>query len=210
MSEISAKTIVENAGAGWQLPSARLAYGRGFSDWKPTPQQNNLELIPFVEDLLTMAGRQVAVEIGMDKGGTHLVWKHLYDKVISVDINLGNAVMFMAGLLHKPEASRAILSNSQLPLTVKLVEQELNGVYVDFLFIDGDHSYSAVESDYLNYEPFVRSGGVVAFHDVGQPGIRQFVQQMATGQHPVLKHKFELKNFMVTNTTMGIGYYVKP
>lgn len=36
----------------------------------------------------------------------------------------------------------------------------------DFLFIDGDHSYEGVKSDYENYQDLVRPGGLVVFHDV--------------------------------------------
>ena len=36
----------------------------------------------------------------------------------------------------------------------------------DFAFIDGDHSYEGVKSDFEKYSPLVRPGGIVAFHDV--------------------------------------------
>lgn len=36
---------------------------------------------------------------------------------------------------------------------------------IDFLLIDGDHQESAVEQDWMDWSPFVSSGGVVAFHD---------------------------------------------
>lgn len=37
---------------------------------------------------------------------------------------------------------------------------------VDFLFINGDHSYKGATNDYLWFGPCVKSGGAVAFHDV--------------------------------------------
>ena len=37
---------------------------------------------------------------------------------------------------------------------------------IDFLFIDGDHTYEGVKQDYEMYSPLVRSGGLVGFHDV--------------------------------------------
>lgn len=37
----------------------------------------------------------------------------------------------------------------------------------DLLFIDGDHTLTAVERDYRMYAPLVRPGGLVAVHDVG-------------------------------------------
>jgi predicted O-methyltransferase YrrM len=42
----------------------------------------------------------------------------------------------------------------------------LDNKTIDFLFIDGDHSYKAVKSDFENYSKFVRKGGIVAFHDI--------------------------------------------
>jgi len=37
---------------------------------------------------------------------------------------------------------------------------------LDFLLIDGDHSYKGVAADFHNYSPFVKEGGLIAFHDV--------------------------------------------
>jgi cephalosporin hydroxylase len=37
---------------------------------------------------------------------------------------------------------------------------------LDFLFLDGDHSYVGVKFDYLHYGPLVRSGGLIALHDI--------------------------------------------
>jgi hypothetical protein len=37
---------------------------------------------------------------------------------------------------------------------------------LDFLFIDGDHTYAGVKHDYNHYAPLVRAGGVIAFHDI--------------------------------------------
>ena len=38
---------------------------------------------------------------------------------------------------------------------------------VDFIFIDGDHSYEACTADIAAWAPFVKRGGVMAFHDFG-------------------------------------------
>src|SRR6185503_5774772 len=38
---------------------------------------------------------------------------------------------------------------------------------IDFIFIDGDHSYGACKADILAWAPFVKRGGVMAFHDFG-------------------------------------------
>lgn len=36
---------------------------------------------------------------------------------------------------------------------------------IDFLFVDGDHSWGGIESDWQGWTPFVERGGIVALHD---------------------------------------------
>lgn len=62
---------------------------------------------------------------------------------------------------------------------------------IEFLFIDGDHEYAAVEKDFLLYSPHLINGGIVAFHDTtpnlkaileggpffGLPGPRKVVEK---------------------------------
>ena len=38
---------------------------------------------------------------------------------------------------------------------------------IDFIFIDADHSYDACKADIAAWTPFVKPGGVIAFHDFG-------------------------------------------
>lgn len=44
---------------------------------------------------------------------------------------------------------------------------EISGSY-DFIYIDGDHSFSAVYQDIKNYYPLLKNGGVIAGHDIDQ------------------------------------------
>lgn len=52
---------------------------------------------------------------------------------------------------------------------------------LDLVFIDGDHSYEGVKSDWLLYEPLVRAGGLVLFHDKMNtrefPGIARLIDE---------------------------------
>lgn len=51
----------------------------------------------------------------------------------------------------------------------------------NFVFIDADHSYEGVLSDFLNYSPKVSENGLIAFHDTNQEWsdrvIRENVEQ---------------------------------
>jgi hypothetical protein len=50
--------------------------------------------------------------------------------------------------------------------TVKQLASILGNSQVDFLFIDGDHAYRGVLTDFMLYRQFVRQGGFIAFHDI--------------------------------------------
>jgi len=47
-----------------------------------------------------------------------------------------------------------------------MVEKGLEGHKVDFLFIDGDHTYGGVKTDFEMYSSLVGKGGLIAFHDI--------------------------------------------
>ena len=49
---------------------------------------------------------------------------------------------------------------------------------IDLLFIDGDHSYSAVKADWDTYKNFLVPGSIVIFHDYGwAAGVRRLVHE---------------------------------
>ena len=59
-----------------------------------------------------------------------------------------------------------ITGNSHHTNTKDEVLKILNGDLLDFLFIDGDHSYYGVSTDWKLYKDLVRPGGSIAFHDI--------------------------------------------
>jgi cephalosporin hydroxylase len=59
-----------------------------------------------------------------------------------------------------------ILGDSHSAEIVQQVYSLLDGDKLDFLFIDGDHTYEGVKKDYLVYRRCVRSGGWIGFHDI--------------------------------------------
>ena len=57
-------------------------------------------------------------------------------------------------------------ADSHEQATYKSVQDLLGANQLDFLFIDGDHTYEGVKKDFEMYSPLVRAGGFVAFHDI--------------------------------------------
>lgn len=127
---------------------------------------------------------RVIVEIGTHQGGTLACWAELTTAavdplVVAIDLPLGmggptewgglptdaTIARNLAFAQRYPHV-RTILGNSQERGTVAQLDALLAGRPIDLLFIDGDHTYDGVKADYEMYGPLVRSGGVIAFHDV--------------------------------------------
>ena len=49
---------------------------------------------------------------------------------------------------------------------------------IDFLFIDGDHSYEGCSTDLAAWLPFIKQGGWIAFHDSGEPGVARAIAEL--------------------------------
>jgi predicted O-methyltransferase YrrM len=57
---------------------------------------------------------------------------------------------------------------------------------IDFLFIDGDHSYAGVKSDFESFAPWLTPNALVAFHDSGWQDttrIEGFTQEMGVPKY---------------------------
>jgi predicted O-methyltransferase YrrM len=78
---------------------------------------------------------------------------------------------------------KLVKGNSRAATTVEAVRTELGDYQVDLLFIDGDHEFAGVESDFLLYSGLVRKGGFVVFDDVNAqyPGILKCIEKHVRG-----------------------------
>lgn len=146
------------------------------------PSQIREEIIQL---MILVAGLRprVVLEIGTDLGGT----LYLFSKVttpnatiISVDLPRGYPdwkIPLYKAFTRSNQKIHLIRGNSHDQLTLWKVKEVIDGYMVDFLFIDGDHSYEGVKRDFEMYAPLVRSGGIMAFHDI-VPGPLESVGDM--------------------------------
>jgi cephalosporin hydroxylase len=107
-------------------------------------------------------------EIGTLMGGTSLFLTGLAPSVrkfVGIDIQLRNARL-VAALAPSWVDVRHIEGSSREPAVNQRLAEELAGKPLDILFIDGDHSYEGVRSDFLEYRDVVSAGGLIAFHDI--------------------------------------------
>jgi predicted O-methyltransferase YrrM len=148
---------------------AREAKNRG-------AMQKKAELRPFIS-FLRRHPLQTIVEIGTYSGGTLWLWCQIASPtahVVSIDLpggafgggqNEAQAEQFRS-FARDGQRLTLIRADSHDRQTLDELARELGRVSIDFLFIDGDHTYEGVKQDYEMYSPLVRTGGIVAFHDV--------------------------------------------
>jgi cephalosporin hydroxylase len=135
------------------------------------------------------------LEIGVKYGGTSRFWQHLaQDAVVAIDVDLDNI--------------EVNFSDRSLPLFVQgdstdpdIISRVEEFAPYDFLWIDGGHSYEIAKSDWDNYSPMVRPGGIVGIHDVGAVGTgpELLVQEIKAAG-------FEVEVFFVSKGTACIYF----
>lgn len=85
--------------------------------------------------------------------------------VIGVDLHINNG--YQLSKLRRPgQQIELIEGSSHSPQTKERILLILGDRKLDLVFIDGDHSYDGVRQDFIDYGKFVRTGGIVALHDI--------------------------------------------
>ncbi len=88
--------------------------------------------------------------------------------------------------------------------TLEEVKNILSGNQLDFLFIDGDHTYEGVKKDFEMYSPLVRKGGIIAFHDIiNKDPLRKDIEVPKFWS--VLKNRYRINEIIFDKFNYGIG-----
>jgi predicted O-methyltransferase YrrM len=134
------------------------------------------ELAPLIA-LLRRCAPRVVVEIGTARGGTFYAWCQVADPdaiLVSIDLPGGpfggdRAGRDSSALREYGQAEQQlhfIEADSHDEATRTRLVQILGGKEIEFLMIDGDHTYEGVRQDFEMYAPLVREGSPIAFHDI--------------------------------------------
>ncbi len=171
--------------------------------------------IPFAFELIGRQRPRILVELGTYSGSSFAAFCQAAEacgagtKCYGVDLWEGDMHMgsFDEGLFR--EVSGYMAANH--PQTAVLVRKDFNAAVgdfadgsVDFLHIDGTHTYEAVRNDFTTWLPKMSERGVVLFHDVnvtvenvGEParhfGVRRFFDETkAAYPHAEFDHCYGL------------------
>ncbi|MEM4455206.1 MAG: class I SAM-dependent methyltransferase [Thermofilaceae archaeon] len=147
---------------------------RGMFAIKPTQIK---EEIAQLLSILAGVRPKTLLEIGTASGGTLFLFCQVAEPdaiVISVDLPGGPfgggypewRIPLYKSFAKEGQRIHLIRADSHDPKTLEIVKRILGDGKLDFLFIDGDHTYEGVKRDFEIYSPLVRKGGIIAFHDI--------------------------------------------
>lgn len=161
------------------------------------PDQMRSEIIG-LSKIVESLKPKIIVEIGVARGGTLFLWARLAAKDARiVGINLPQdgwayrrwKESFYQSFAAEGQTINLLSGNSQTQAMADELRRTLKGREIDFLFIDADHSYEGVKKDYLLYSPFVRKGGVIAFHDILYPPVKRLWDEVKGEKQEFVENK---------------------
>ncbi len=179
------------------MKSAGGSLGQSIPEWRT--------FLEFADAYFKSRGilNPVVVEIGTMNNAQKPFWKALLNaEHIGIDIT------------GHPD----ILGCSQSPEILRRLKTQLGGRLIDLLFIDGDHTYVAVKSDYEIYGSLTKH--IIAFHDINHPFSPQIPEEtmrlwkeiVATDKSNILlaiQHYNAAKTGIIAGRQMGIGIIIK-
>lgn len=134
---------------------------------KPATQTSENERAMLV---LHCKNAKVAVEIGVFEGvNTALIAEHILDdgKLYAIDpffkgkFGICYSKLITLGYLKKKKVSKKIILIEKLSFDA--VQEVPNNI--DFIFIDGDHSWKGIEKDWNDWSFKLKTNGIIAMHD---------------------------------------------
>ncbi len=154
------------------------------------------------------------LEIGTAEGGTLFLKTRIAAEdaiIISVDLPGGKygggyqiwKIPFYKSFALPKQKVYLIQANSHNTNTFKKVKTILNKNKLDYLYLDGDHTYEGVKKDFEIYNILVKNQGLIAFHDIVIPdefpdaGVDKFWNE--------IKVNYSYKEFVVNWKQGGLG-----
>ena len=130
-------------------------------------------------EILAPLRPECALEIGTYHGGTLLLLCKLASPqaaIVSVDLPGGRfgggyssrRRWFYQRFGQRRQRLHLLRGDSHSHEMLARAKAALRGQPLDYLFIDGDHTYEGVKQDFELYAPLVQRGGIIALHDIAE------------------------------------------
>ena len=133
------------------------------------PAQLKSEFVKF-SNLLKSEKIKNVLEIGTANGGTLYLFSRIINKngmIVSLDwVHPKWKQNFYKSFALSKQQIFLVSGNSHKKQNLEKVKKIIGNKKFDMLFIDGDHSYMGVKSDFDMYKSLVKNGGIIAFHDI--------------------------------------------
>jgi len=154
-----------------------------------TGQISNEELFTLYSYALQLNDKAVIVEIGSYRGKSAialgLAAKLSAARVYCIDPH--EEFIGVAGGVFGPVDLKDKISNirkfdlGEVIFPVCLSSFDVGKIWskpIDLLWIDGDHSYEGVSSDFYQFSPYVKNNGKIIFHDNHMEGIKKLLNEI--------------------------------
>jgi cephalosporin hydroxylase len=139
-------------------------------------KQEYSEILRLCEQLEKIKPK-IVLEIGTAQGGSLFLFTKLAaPDAIIISIDLPNGEFGGGYEDYKSNFYRSFATGNQVmhlfredshsENTRKKVEAIIGTRKIDFVFIDGDHTYEGVKTDFLLYAPLADRNGIIGFHDI--------------------------------------------
>jgi predicted O-methyltransferase YrrM len=162
---------IEKYGSKFNVPF-QFKGNRHFSTIAPSQVMKE---ITNLFELVKSENPKTVLEIGTDKGGTLYLWCQaaaVDATIVSIDLSSRRRYSPKRRELYAKFVKSASQKLHFLPFsshelsTVEKASSLFGDKKIDYLFIDGDHTYDGVKQDYEMFSPLVKEGGLIAFHDI--------------------------------------------
>lgn len=135
--------------------------------------------------------KAIMIEIGSFTGESTVLFAEKFKKVIAIDPFIPYVNKKQKSSLRKyrqdrwdwiySEFIKRIYPFKNIKLIQKLSDDAVSDIrnLVDFVYIDGEHTYKQCKKDIENYLPLIKKEGYIGGHDYGTfPGVTQSVNEV--------------------------------
>ncbi|MBW1835662.1 MAG: class I SAM-dependent methyltransferase [Deltaproteobacteria bacterium] len=189
----------------------RISYDfKGFGLYKKIEPFQIEEEIRGLYEIVKEQKPKIICEIGSDMGGTLYMWSKAMDPngmAISIDLPRlyrKSLNRFFKNFFQNNSRIEYIRYDSHLQICLRKFEKILKNREIDFLFIDGDHSYKGVNKDFEMYSRYVKNNGIIAFHDI----VKDNTPEDICGVHRFwneIKQNYKYKEIIADPNQTGAG-----